>query len=247
MKDQYVGDIGDYVKLAFLRAISPDHRLAVLWYLTPDDPIDNAGRFTSYLRAPDKWRHLDPHVFNHLDEIVRSNQRTVNQLEQLLPECRLFWRAFVPCPRPYRLRPVDRSTWFANALQAVDNHDCDLIFLDPDNGIQPLGCQPTHARAQKHVLLSELCQLREQAARHRTVIVYYHNTRRLGGHCAENLWVRDRMQTQGFRCVQALRARSHSPRTFFILDAPPSLVRKTADFAQNWRSHGVHLSEWPRQ
>jgi hypothetical protein len=43
MQNRYVEDIGDYVKLAILRALSSRpsvRRLGVAWWLFPDEPMD---------------------------------------------------------------------------------------------------------------------------------------------------------------------------------------------------------------
>ena len=52
MQDQYVGDVGDFVKYGLLRAISEGKHLGVAWYLRAD-------RGTSYLQQPEKWRCRD--------------------------------------------------------------------------------------------------------------------------------------------------------------------------------------------
>jgi hypothetical protein len=244
MKDQYVGDVGDYVKLALLRHISPGHKLGVNWYLTPHDPTKKDGRFTGYLCQPEHWRDLDAEVFDHLKEIVGTNRRTVRELEILLPKGTRFWSDIVACPPgpDFKGRHSARSTWARGAVAEFDQYLCDLIFLDPDNGLQPMNCKVTHARATKHVLRSELGELKAQAAleRDRTIVVYYHNTRRRGGQNAEVTWLCEELVAEGFR-VLPLRARSYSPRTFLILDALPSVEAKAVEFAERWRQHGVTL------
>ncbi len=37
MQDRYAGDIGDFVKLGLLRAISPGYALGLAWYHVPDE------------------------------------------------------------------------------------------------------------------------------------------------------------------------------------------------------------------
>jgi hypothetical protein len=56
MQDRYVGDIGDYVKLAILRALMPGCSLGVAWWLYPDEAHNGDGRHISYLKRPDLWR-----------------------------------------------------------------------------------------------------------------------------------------------------------------------------------------------
>jgi hypothetical protein len=49
MQNKYVGDIGDYVKLAILRALSPGYQLGVAWWLVPDEEHKKDGRHVDYL------------------------------------------------------------------------------------------------------------------------------------------------------------------------------------------------------
>ena len=44
MQNHYVGDIGDYLKLGILRALSPGYRLGVAWWLYPDEVHDGNGK-----------------------------------------------------------------------------------------------------------------------------------------------------------------------------------------------------------
>ena len=43
MQDRYVGDIGDYAKYSLLRALSRGRKLAVSWYLFPDEDNGDGG------------------------------------------------------------------------------------------------------------------------------------------------------------------------------------------------------------
>ncbi|MCJ7618838.1 MAG: hypothetical protein MUP64_01300, partial [Anaerolineae bacterium] len=69
MKNQYFGDVNDYRKYGLLRVLTNggEIKAAVCWMLTPDDGRGDGG-FTSYLEQPDKWRHFDPLLFDHLRE-----------------------------------------------------------------------------------------------------------------------------------------------------------------------------------
>jgi len=46
MQDRYAGDVGDFVKLGLLRAISPGRKLGVAWYRYPDEAHNGDGRHT---------------------------------------------------------------------------------------------------------------------------------------------------------------------------------------------------------
>ena len=63
MQDRYVGDIGYYLKLGILRALSSGHRLGVAWWLFPDEARNGDGRNIGYLNRSEQWRHFDPNLF----------------------------------------------------------------------------------------------------------------------------------------------------------------------------------------
>ncbi len=131
MKNQYFGDINDYRKYGLLRVLSGFGKIktAACWMLTPDDGRTD-GSFTDYLHQPDKWRHYDPPLFDYLRELVfHQNLRDVRGAETaaILPSCR-----FAP-----GLLPDDangRAAYFQTFASVAEG--CDLIFFDPDNGIE---------------------------------------------------------------------------------------------------------------
>src|SRR3954454_1771260 len=93
MKDQYVGDINDYLKYSVLRAVQSAHRspLLVCWMLTRGDARTD-GRKTSYLADPDRYRRTDPQLFDQLSHIVGSGDRSTAAVESLgiLPGASFF-------------------------------------------------------------------------------------------------------------------------------------------------------------
>ena len=81
MKNQYVGDIGDYGKYSLLRAFSEAGiRVGVNWYLTEDDG-SNDGKFTSYLQKVDV-RSKDPIVFDALKKIAHKSGKSVKDVQR---------------------------------------------------------------------------------------------------------------------------------------------------------------------
>ena len=69
MKNQYVGDIGDFGKYSMLRAfINAGIKVGVNWYLTEDDG-SNDGKFTDYLNKG-VLRKYCPEVFDVLKFIA---------------------------------------------------------------------------------------------------------------------------------------------------------------------------------
>jgi hypothetical protein len=193
LQNRYVGDIGDYLKLGILRALWPGYRLGVAWWLYPDVTHNRDGRHIGYLLRPDRWRHFDPDLFDALAEIVASGRRGVRGLEapDLLPGA-VFAGEVMPITGPARHRKQERREWFGNAVDRLAN--ADLVFVDPDNGLEPDRFSHGSAKSGKSVLLSELLELARPG---RCLIVYHHHTRRLGGHHAEIAYWTDRLSAMG--------------------------------------------------
>jgi hypothetical protein len=226
MQNRYTGDIGDFAKYALLRALGEDHRLGVAWYLFPDESHNTDGKHTDYLMQPDKWRPLDPELFDGLRSLVTSNQRNVYQVETsgLLDKAQ-FSNELLAFDGDPATRGKKRAAWFSKTL--FDLRDCDLVFADPDNG---LCLDQKYSMASKtfwkRMPLSEAHVL----AAGRTAIIYHHNTRRAGGHAREiQYW----LEQFGQKAL-ALYWRHLSNRTFFIIH-PTSEIRLRAEkLAQRW-------------
>lgn len=232
MQDRYSGDIGDYVKLAILRALTPGRQLGVGWWLYPDENHNGDGRHVGYLEHPQSWRALDPESFEHLKGLVSSGQRNVAALEsdRLLPGA-IYFREPLPTDGVSAARRAARSAWLGRLSAAFET--CDLIFLDPDNGLETKGFNPGAAKAGKSVALVELDALRRPG---RTLLVYHHQTRMRGGHDFELEHWGARLRALGFGQVDALRASAFSARAFFLLDGTPELRARAAALSDRWGS-----------
>ena len=231
MQDQYAGDIGDYVKLAILRAIAPGRALWIAWWLYPDEDHNGDGRHIGYLDHPDEWRACDPTAFDHLKAVVTSGERCVAALEHpaVLPGARLF-REPVPTGGTASERRLARTAWFARLTEALG--DRDLLFLDPDNGLETKSFDIGGSRAGKSVALTELAALQRPG---RAILVYHHQTRMRGGHDRELEHWGERLRATGFHQVDALRASAYSARAFFLLDAPPEMRARAEPVTAAWR------------
>lgn len=230
MQDRYAGDIGDFVKLGILRTLSRGRTLGVAWWRHPDETHNGDGRHIGYLDQPALWRPYDPDLFDGLRGVVLSGQRSVLTLEgaSLLPDA-IFHGEPVPTLGPPVARAMARGAWFSRLEAQVASRD--LVFVDPDNGLETSRYSPTQRRAAKSVSLAELQAL---AVPGRVLVVYHHQTRRRGGHDAElRHWGR-RLAQAGFWQVDALRARPFSARAFFLLNAPEDLRVRAAALAEAW-------------
>jgi hypothetical protein len=131
MKNQYFGDINDYRKYGLLRLLTKcgEIKTAVCWMLTPDDGRGDGG-FIGYLEQPNKWQAFDEPLFDRLRELVLTqNLRDVRGAETsaILPACR-FAPGFLPDD------PDGRGRYFDAFVDLAQG--CELVFFDPDNGIE---------------------------------------------------------------------------------------------------------------
>jgi hypothetical protein len=131
VKNQYFGDINDYRKYGLLRVLTHGGKIktAICWMLTPNDDQGDGGRI-KYLSQREEWRDLDSQLFDHLEEVVlHRGLRNVSEIENsdILPSCSFF----------SELVPDDREARTVYHARAIDSaRGCDLVFFDPDNGIE---------------------------------------------------------------------------------------------------------------
>ena len=232
VQDRYAGDIGDYVKLGLLRHLSRGRRLGVAWYLHPDESHNGDGRHVSYLQDPDRWRRLDPALFDGLRSIPAS-ARSVAALENFGTAGTVCVREPCACPLPsFRDRSAWRMHWFLRAMAALK--DCDIVFADPDNGLVDDSPKRRSRKVfAKQIPLSEAVLL----SAGRTAVIYHHNSRYKGGHDAETSYWIARLGPG----TLAVRSKAWSCRTFFVVNPDSRTARRTAEFCDRWSAHGVRM------
>lgn len=231
MQDRYAGDVGDFVKLGLLRALSPGRRLGVVWYRYPDESHNDDGRHITYLDQADRYQHLDPTLFSHLRNVVKE-ARSITSLLPVLDGAVSFDEAVDSSTIVPRDRRDWRAAWFKRVMKHLST--CDLVFADPDNGIiDDDDRRKGRAQFGKQMPLAEVQGL----AKGRCAVIYHHNTRRRGGHDVEvDHWLNE----IGIPSL-AVRATAYSPRTFFVLNPSEEIEAKLHDFCQRWAAMKVHL------
>ena len=204
MRDRFVGDIGDFGKYGLLRALcGGDLRLGVLWYFVGD-------RMTRYLEQPGKFRECDARLFEALRELVGNCQRSVATIEErgILPRDTVFFRKPVPT------QAEERREWAQRASTEMEH--CDLVFLDPDNGIG--GDPPRNGRLSAQYVYYD--DLKPFVRQKRTTVIYHHFGRisraerdeEVESRAAE---MRERLGIAGD--VWALVWHPYAPRAYFII------------------------------
>ena len=231
MQDRYAGDVGDFVKLGLLRALSPGRQLGVAWYRYPDENHNGDGRHITYLDQPHQNEHLDPTLFNHLRNITKK-ARSINSLLPVLDGVISSDESVDSRTISPRERRDWRTAWFSRVIQKLSS--CDLVFADPDNGIiDDDDWRKGRAKFGKQMPLAEV----QDFAQGRCAVIYHHNTRRRGGHDAEvDHWL-DKIGMPGL----AVRASAYSPRTFFVLNPNKDIHSKVNGFCKQWAGLRVRL------
>lgn len=169
MKNQYAGDVGDYTKLGILRGLeNAGFSIGLNWYLTPDEPEHSKtftdGKHTKFLEFDCDTPDID--LYCALQKIGLSNNRTVARLERAkLFENTLFWNKI--------LEGKSRDKWHLEALKKLGKRD--VIFLDPDNGLEVKSTNPYSKNGNKYTTYKEAADYYVQGA---TVIIYNHRDRK---------------------------------------------------------------------
>lgn len=127
MKDQYIGDIGDYGKYGLLRHLSENGAdILVNWYLTENDGSAD-GKHTAYLDDEKRFRRYDSELFDILKKLVYSGNRSITSFERenCIDDASYYHTVITP--------GSDRKEWHRNGLLAAAGKS--FVFLDPDNGL----------------------------------------------------------------------------------------------------------------
>ncbi|MBZ0200792.1 MAG: hypothetical protein K8H86_13060 [Ignavibacteriaceae bacterium] len=169
MKNQYFGDINDYKKYGILRILTDGGKIgcAVCWMLTENDGKTD-GKFTDYLNKPFMWRKYDPELFDWLtNHFSKINSRDVlhTQHSGLLESCLFYSQTLTD-------NSEEREKYFSEFL--VLSKDSDLIFFDPDNGVEvkskPFGTK----NSCKYLYWKEVMSAFEQG---HSLLIYQHFSR----------------------------------------------------------------------
>src|ERR1017187_2805929 len=184
MQDRYAGDVGDFGKFGLLRHLcgetaqekQPTLKPGVIWYKTTPGKKEGEsphGEFTNYLQTaikkPRLYMECDEAVFRALADVV-AKKRTIAALEDahLLPGA-VYWSKDENVCHGKKKSTCPRADWFQSAFEATAG--CDLVFLDPDNGIECTNLRPTQGRSRKYVFRCEVGKLIERG---QSVVVYHH-------------------------------------------------------------------------
>lgn len=237
MQDAYIGDIGDYGKYGLLRKLErEDFSVAINWYyVIPDETSKQEdGKYTDYLDRPEEFGDCDEELFKHLYKIVKKDaMREVKQIERATILRGPFFRDEID---------AQRARWHAKALKKLA--ETDIVFLDPDNGLQPKGMHEKGILTQKHVSWGEL---RDYYLRGQTVILYQHRPQMMKREeCIENLrhFGKDWLKADN---LMALEYPRYTNRYYFVFAHKEHVNRLSAvyrEIEKEWMALRVKFIEW---
>jgi hypothetical protein len=166
VKEQYVGDINDYRKYALLRQLAADGRMniGVCWMLTRPDGRTNGAK-VGYLKQPETWRALDPELFDLLRSVDdKPGVRRLRLIEDsgIIPKATYFNGILGD-------DLSQRTAYFDAAHVALA--ESDLVFLDPDNGLEVLSIPKGRRNSSKYLYFDEAAAFYEAG---KSLLIYQH-------------------------------------------------------------------------
>jgi hypothetical protein len=165
VKHQYVGDINDYRKYALLRSLSAGgaNRVGVCWMLTPDDGGADGGKLT-YLGQLERHRRFDPELFDILAHAAaepdRRRLQTIEGSGAIAGA--LYYNETLPDDAPSRASFIERC--------ASQFRDADLVFFDPDNGLE-VSLPKGRKNSSKYLYLDEVAAFYQAG---KSLLIYQH-------------------------------------------------------------------------
>jgi hypothetical protein len=254
MQNRYVGDVGDYGKYALLRGLcgpqaSRSVRLAVVWCLFPDETVNNDGRHVSYL-ANAQFAQLDVDLHRALNTIVSEGRRNISTICDggCLPAATVFCPEPISIPDGARTGPTERlryrNHWQQECLRLTK--ECDLVFFDPDNGLEVRSVPKHHPKAGKYIYWDEIAPYWRRGS---ALLIYHHLNRTVSAaQQVEGLALRF---TTEFDCasVHPLVFRRGSSRVFWLVHRRDALGRelesRAADMLNGGWSQHFRPFGWP--
>jgi hypothetical protein len=213
-----IGGVGDFGKFALLRHLMKDRRLAVCWYLAGDSgQTKDRERHFDYLKRPEEFRHFAPEVFDHLVEFDGGSRALIDPLTDLHMSRILGDAVFLRQEVPWRASL--RRQWFSTLVDSV--RGANLVFLDPDTGIQ--GKRLTTG----HVALAEIAALRSPD---RALIISHQQS----GRRSEVRFLANQMRSLGCNPVEIIRLRLVTSRFYIVVDHDSAMAELIATFVRKW-------------
>lgn len=163
MKNQYFGDFGDYQKFSLLKHLRDLSKLEIIvhWMKTRDDS-SNDGSKIKYLSSVGEWSIFEPEIFDFLTKHLAVNTRDLS----------LYEKSHHARDINFLNEYIEDENIRYKLLEKIKNSDSDLIFFDPDNGIE---VKSTNSKNKhKYVAWTDIKTAFDSG---KSVLVYQHYSR----------------------------------------------------------------------
>jgi hypothetical protein len=250
MQDRYTGDVGDFGKFGLLRWLcgfqppaDPVLAPGIIWYLVSDESHNRDGKHIGYLKGPlpikDQFQCCDSDLYQKLEHLVESGRRRVSAIQSLriLPPSTTYFgeqQSFARLGRDER-RP-SRRLWFERAAAAVQR--ADLVFIDPDNGLETPSTQAHHRQGAKYAFFEDL---RPFIDRGQSLIVYQHLNRSASASVQAQRRLEQIRERLSVETVWAVQFRRGSGRLYIVIPA------RQHEALLSERASQLLLSRWGQQ
>lgn len=247
MKNQYFGDVGDFGKYGLLKALKDsDLKIGVNWYLTNDDEKTD-GKHINYLDKLE-FRRCDSSLCSYLYNSILENRRSVKEIYNYKEfESFIFYDEVLDLEHINALsergrleRQRLRNEWFLNSTRMLKKTD--IVFCDPDNGIETKSLSKFGKDSVKYTFVEELNQFLEQG---KSVIVYNHRDRSPENEYGKRFKeIHSNMETESK--LRILRFNRYSVRDylFFIQPRHEDLLNSKLDAFLNDKNWNEHFKEF---
>ena len=155
MQNKYFGDKHDFYKYLLLKYISEYYSLGIHWCLVPDEPQKNDGKKTLSNLEMDKESTL----FN----ILKNSKKNITSIENYFKKNVKY---FIEKHEHFYMDHFYQK----NSIEKLKNQE--IIFFDPDNGIEVLSTN--NKNKFKYVSYSLLANYWKMG---KTLIIYQHKDR----------------------------------------------------------------------
>ena len=182
MQNRYTGDVGDFAKYGLMRQFSgAGFRTALSWYLFPDENHNADGKHIAYI-GRDEFKKCDPKLHDQMERLVNNNQRNINAVEKskILGINTQFHNEVLDLSTlpsssgkvGRQQRTEKRKKWLSDCVSKTDG--ADIVFFDPDNGIEGSNPKPLSNKGAKFLYWSDLDWFTQK---NQSLVIYNHASR----------------------------------------------------------------------
>jgi len=165
MNNQFVGDFKDYLKYGLLDIISEITKMKVLivWMATHDNGNVRKGDI-GYFDKLEKYKKYNENLFNELNGLVKNGKKNIESVKNIET-----LRKYTSCSEILEDNEIQRKEYFEGVYACAK--DSDLVFFDPDKGIEIPSCKSGKRSSSKYIYWKEIEKIWEME---KDILIYQH-------------------------------------------------------------------------